>query len=93
MIIAGIAATILTQLLKQKTMDARTAQAVALLVSVVLGAAAVIVSGVTGVMPASLVEFVSTAVIIIAAVASCSRAAYSLLGRVIPDGREDDTDE
>lgn len=87
-VIAGLAATIITQVAKRPGMTKGRAQLLAAGVSVVLGAAAYIVSGIAGVFPASVVEVVSTGVIVIAAVALTSRAAYSIVGRAIPDGRE-----
>lgn len=87
-IIAGVAATIITQAVKKKYMTKQRAQLVALIVSIVVGTLAYIVSGVAGVFPASFVGVVSTAVVVIAAVALTSRAAYAILGRAIPDGRE-----
>lgn len=90
-VIAGVAATILTQLAKQPGWSRARAQGAAVGVSVVLGTIGYIVSGVTGVFPPSVVEVVSTGVMVVAAVALTSRAAYSLLGRAIPDGREDET--
>ncbi|MCW1803887.1 hypothetical protein [Brachybacterium squillarum] len=89
-VIAGVAATIITQVAKQPGISKARAQALAGAVSVVLGLAAYIVSGVAGVFPSSVVEVVSTGVIVVAAVAVTSRAAYSILGRAIPDGREDE---
>lgn len=87
-VIAGLAATIITQVAKRPGMTKARAQLLAAGVSVVLGAAAYIVSGIAGVFPPSVVETVSTGVIVIAAVALTSRAAYSIVGRAIPDGRE-----
>lgn len=87
-VIAGLAATIITQVAKRPGMTKGRAQLLAAGVSVVLGAAAYIVSGIAGVFPPSVVEVVSTGVIVIAAVALTSRAAYSIVGRAIPDGRE-----
>ncbi|MGO2312294.1 MAG: hypothetical protein ACTH6A_09740 [Brachybacterium tyrofermentans] len=87
-VIAGLAATIITQVAKRPGMTKGRAQLLAAGVSVVLGAAAYIVSGIAGVFPPNVVEAVSTGVIVIAAVALTSRAAYSIVGRAIPDGRE-----
>lgn len=87
-IIAGVAATVLTQITKRPGWTAARSQAAALAVSVVLGLLAYVVSGVATVFPGSFVEIVSTAVVVIAGVALMSRAAYALLGRAVPDGRE-----
>lgn len=87
-IIAGVASTILTQIAKRPAWTAARSQAAALAVSVVLGLVAYVVSGVATVFPDSFVEVVSTAVVVIAGVALMSRAAYGLLGRAVPDGRE-----
>ncbi|MFE7605791.1 hypothetical protein ACFU1Q_11575 [Brachybacterium paraconglomeratum] len=87
-ILAGVAATILTQIAKRPGWTAARSQAAALAVSVVLGLVAYVVSGVATVFPDSFVEVVSTAVVVIAGVALMSRAAYALLGRAVPDGRE-----
>lgn len=92
-IIAGLAATIITQVAKRPGMTKARAQLLAAGISIVLGAAAYIVSGIAGVFPPSVVEVVSTGVIVIAAVALTSRAAYSIVGRAIPDGRESLTAE
>lgn len=85
-IIAGVAATVLTQVAKRSRWTKGQTEAVALGISGVLGVAAYIVSGLTGVFPASFVEAVSTGLVIIAGVAVTSRAAYALLGHAIPDG-------
>jgi multisubunit Na+/H+ antiporter MnhB subunit len=87
-ILAGVAATILTQIAKRPGWTAARSQTVALAVSVVLGLVAYVVSGVATVFPDSFVDVVSTAVVVIAGVALMSRAAYALLGRAVPDGRE-----
>lgn len=87
-IIAGVAATILTQVAKRPDWTAARSQAAALAVSIALGVLAYVVSGIATVFPDSLVEAVSTAVVVIAGVALMSRAAYALLGRAVPDGRE-----
>lgn len=87
-ILAGVAATILTQIAKRPTWTAARSQVAALAVSVVLGVLAYVVSGIATVFPDSFVEVVSTAVVVIAGVALMSRAAYGLLGRAVPDGRE-----
>lgn len=87
-ILAGVAATILTQIAKRPGWTKARSQAAALAVSIVLGLVAYVVSGVATVFPDSLVEVVSTAVVVIAGVALMSRAAYALLGRAVPDGRE-----
>ena len=89
-VIAGVAATIITQVAKQPGISKASAHALAGVVSVAHGLAADIVSGVAGVFPSSVVEVVSTGVIVVTAVAVTSRAAYSILGRAIPDGREDE---
>lgn len=87
-IIAGVMATILTQLAKRPSWGPQRAQLLAIGISIVLGLAAYIVSGLTTVFPTTLVEAVSTAVIVIAGVAVASRVAYTLVGRAVPDGRE-----
>lgn len=87
-ILAGVAAMALTQAAKQPTMTKGRVQALAIGVSVVLGTLAYIVSGVATVFPTGVVEVVSTGVVVVAGVALTSRAAYSLLGRAIPDGTE-----
>ena len=89
-IIAGVAAMALTQAAKQPSMTKGRTQALAVGVSVVLGTLAYIVSGVAAVFPPTVVEAVSTGVVVVAGVALTSRAAYSLLGRAIPDGTEHD---
>lgn len=87
-IIAGVAAMALTQAAKQPTMTKGRVQALSVGVSIVLGTLAYIVSGVAAVFPPTVVEAVSTGVVVVAGVALTSRAAYSLLGRAIPDGTE-----
>ena len=87
-ILAGVAAMALTQAAKQPSMTKGRVQALSVGVSVVLGTLAYIVSGVAAVFPPTVVEAVSTGVVVVAGVALTSRAAYSLLGRAIPDGVE-----
>ena len=87
-IIAGVAAMALTQAAKQPSMTKARVQALSVGVSIVLGTIAYIVSGVAAVFPPTVVEAVSTGVVVVAGVALTSRAAYSLLGRAIPDGVE-----
>ena len=89
-IIAGVAAMAITQAAKQPSMTKARVQALSVGVSIVLGTIAYIVSGVAAVFPPTVVEAVSTGVVVVAGVALTSRAAYSLLGRAIPDGTEHD---
>lgn len=86
-IIAGVAASAITQWTKRPSWSKQRAQVVAIVIAVVLGAVAYIVAGVAGVFPPSVVEAVSTGVVVIAGVAIMSRAAYSLIGHAIPDTR------
>lgn len=89
-VIAGLAAMIITQGVKRTYWTKGQAEVAALVVSAVIGLTAYIVSGLAGVFPPSVVEAVSTAVVVIAAVALTSRAAYAIVGRAIPDGRPHD---
>lgn len=86
-IIAGVAASALTQWAKRPSWTKARAQGVALVIAVVVGLLAYIVAGVASVFPASFVDTVSTAVVVIAGVAIMSRGAYALLGHAIPDGK------
>lgn len=86
-ILAGVAASILTQVLKQPGMTKGRRQLVSITSAVVLGIIAYVVLLGTGAgIPATWVEALSTGVVIIAGVALMSRAAYALLGRTVPDG-------
>lgn len=87
-IIGGIAASALTQWAKRPSWTKGRAQTVALGIAVVLGVVAYIVAGVATVFPPSVVEVVSTGVVVVAGVAIMSRGAYALIGHAIPDGRE-----
>lgn len=87
-IIAGVAAMALTQAAKQPTMTKARTQALAVGISAVLGTLAYIVSGVATVFPDTVVQAVSTGVVVVAAVAITSRVAYGMVGRAIPDGTE-----
>lgn len=87
-IIAGVAASALTQWAKRPSWTKARAQGVALVIALVVGLLAYIVAGVASVFPASFVDVVSTAAVVIAGVAVMSRGAYSLIGHAIPDGRE-----
>lgn len=89
-IIAGVASMALTQAAKQPSMTKARTQALAVGISAVLGTLAYIVSGVATVFPDTVVQAVSTGVVVVAGVALTSRAAYNLLGRAIPDGIEHD---
>lgn len=83
-IIAGVAASVLTQLVKRPWWPQGRTQLVAVAVSVALGAAAYVVSGVAVGVPESAVDAVSAAVLIIAGVAVMARAVYSVVGHALP---------
>lgn len=86
-IIAGVLASISTQVAKRGAWSKGTVELVAVAISVVLGLTAYIVAGVSGVFPASLVSGVSTAAVVIAGVAVTSRAVYALIGHAVPDAK------
>lgn len=83
-IIAGVLASVFTQLVKRPWWSQGRTQLVAVAASVVLGGAAYIVSGVAVGVPESVVGTVSSAVLIIAGVAVMSRAVYAVLGHALP---------
>lgn len=87
-IIAGVASMALTQWAKQAHWSKARTQLVAVTLSTILGAVAYIVSGVAVGIPPGLVDAASMLVLMIAGVAVMARAAYAILGRVIPDGTE-----
>lgn len=85
-VLTGLAASIVTQLVKRPGWSKGRVQVIALVVSVVLGVLAYVVSGVATVFPASAVDAVSTGVVVAAGVAVMSRAAYALIGHAMPGG-------
>lgn len=86
-IIAGVAASALTQWAKRPGWTKQHAQRIALGIAVGVGVLAYVVSGVATVFPASVVEVVSTGVVTVAGVAIMSRAAYAIIGHAMPDGK------
>lgn len=87
-IISGIAEMGITQAAKHPKMSKARTQALSVGISGALSSVAYIVSGVATVFPGSVVQAVSTGVLVVASVVVTSRVAYSLLGRAIPDGTE-----
>ncbi|WP_152353339.1 hypothetical protein [Brachybacterium subflavum] len=93
-VILGVVASVLVQVAKRAHWSKSTTQLVAVGIATVLGIVAVIVSGVVVGIPGGLTDKVSVAVVIVAAVAVASRAAYAIIGQAIPDGTDgDDHDE
>ena len=83
-VIAGVLASVITQLVKRPEWTAGRAQLVAVALSALLGVAAYIVSGFAVGVPDSVVDVVTSAVLIIAGVAVMSRAAYAVIGHALP---------
>lgn len=92
-VILGVVASVLVQIAKRAHWSKSTTQLVAVGIAVVLGLVAVIVSGVVAGIPGGLTDKVSVAVVIVAAVAVASRAAYAIIGQAIPDGTEPEDHE
>ncbi|WP_193118432.1 hypothetical protein [Brachybacterium tyrofermentans] len=83
-LIAGVLASVFTQLVKQPWWPQGRTQLVAVAASVVLGVVAYVVSGVAVGVPDSAVAAVSSGVLFIAGVAVMSRAVYAVMGHALP---------
>lgn len=87
LVLASIAAVILTQAAKQRQWSKQRTQTVAAIIAAVLGLLAAVVLGLIAGIPDSVIQIVSSVLLSIAAVAVLAKVLYGVLGYVIPDGR------